>query len=108
MTQILVGHHREQGPAVMTDAFADGAGQLIVSPIACTGFRIGRDVRGHDAARKIVEPHHLANAFAARQHRAAMGIPVVQRMASGASGGSGEKIVAALQPLRQFVRTGGK
>jgi hypothetical protein len=55
----------------MADALPNGARQLIVGPIACAGFRIRSDVRGHDAAGKIAEPHDLANAFAARQYRRA-------------------------------------
>ena len=78
MTQLLVGHHRKQAPAIMTDAFPYGAGQLIVGPIARTGLRIRRNVRRHDAAREIFKPHLLTNTFAARQRRAAMGVPVMR------------------------------
>ena len=78
MTQMLIWHDGEQGPAIMSDAFPYGAGQLIVGPIARTGFWIGRNIRRHDSAREIFEPHLLTNTFATRQHRAAMGVPVMQ------------------------------
>ena len=46
----LVGHKGEKGAAVMADAFADGARQLIVGPIPCSGFFVGCEVGGNDTA----------------------------------------------------------
>src|SRR5438309_720834 len=44
MAVVFVGHHRKQSAAVVADAFAAGARQLVVGPIAGAGFRVRRDV----------------------------------------------------------------
>src|SRR5882672_1412356 len=86
MSQTLVGHHREQCSPIVPDAFPNSTSQLVVGPGASAGFRIGSDIRGHDATWKIFEPHHLSDAFGAGYDRAAMLVPVMQRMTSCASG----------------------
>jgi hypothetical protein len=49
-TEVLVGHDRKQRAAVMADAFANGARQLVVGPIAGAGFWIRRDVGRNDSS----------------------------------------------------------
>jgi hypothetical protein len=58
--QILIRHHaiirvRHEGKKrapVMTNTFADSAGQLVVSPIARAGFRVRCDIGWDDTAGK--------------------------------------------------------
>src|SRR5580700_7789664 len=82
----------------MADAFPDGSCQLIVSPGAGASFGVGSDIRGDDATWKVLEPHHLTDAFATRRHRPAMLTPVVHGVASGASRCRSEQIPAPFQP----------
>ena len=77
----LVRHHRKQRPAVVSDAFAYRARQLIVGPVARAGFRIGREVRRHHAAGKAVHRHLLAGAEHVGLDRRIVLLPPVRRMA---------------------------
>lgn len=100
VAEVLIRHHGEKRSPVVTDAFPDGARQLVVGPVPGTGFGIWSNVGRHDAPGEIAEPHNLADASAARQDRPSVDIPVVQGMAAGASGRRRKEIAATFQTLR--------
>src|SRR5208282_2690636 len=47
-----VRHQGEKGAPVMANTLADGACQLVIGPIAGSGFRVRRDIGGNDSSRK--------------------------------------------------------
>ena len=42
-------------------AYANGAGDLVVTPLPSSSLRIGREVRRDDPARQAIQRHHLAS-----------------------------------------------
>src|SRR5580700_5179980 len=60
---VLVRHNGKKGAAIVADAFAYSAGQLIISPTARPGLLIGGKVRRHDAPGQTSVGQNLSGSF---------------------------------------------
>ena len=103
--EIRVWHERKQRPPVVTDAFADGARQLVVGPFACARFRIGSDVRRiHLSGETLQHIHVLARAERVGQNRRIVRSPVVLRVATHAVCHVPDEVLAARQARRRALK----
>ncbi len=76
-------HGGVQRPSIVTDPFADGPGQHVVSPGARARLGVRRDVGRDDASIAFLAGHH-SSPLPAGDWRCAGGIPVALRMADKA------------------------
>ena len=97
VAEVFVGHDRKQCCAVSRDAFADGAGDGVIAPVAKTSHRIGSDV-GRDQPKIALFKYDLARAFLGSQH-GWVRFAVVFRVASHAMHDSVHEIIPATQAL---------
>ena len=89
----------------MTDAFADGAREHVVSPIPGAGFGVRGDVGRDDAARKALEKAHVLTAcFHADRNRRVTLRPIVRRMAKRAIGDVFHEISATRETLGRALK----
>ena len=79
----------------MTDAFTNGARQLIVGPRARACLRVGSDIAGHDAPGEPKIWQHLTRASLACRYRFIALEQVMFRMA----------VDATARPVREIAST---
>ena len=62
VAEMFVRHDRKQRASVSSDAFADGAGDGVIAPLADAGFRIRSNI-GRDDSKTSFFKQDLAGAF---------------------------------------------
>src|ERR1035441_9438925 len=100
-----VGHHGKKRPAVVSNALANRAGQLVVRPFAGPRFRIGSQVGRNDAPGKIGFRLNLPGALCARDEGRTRSRPIMTGMAVQAATQSHSDVSPALQALRWAVKS---
>lgn len=100
---ILVRHDREQRTAVVSDAFADGACQLIVGPGTSAGFSVGRDVRRSDDEATLIDHHAAAAPGGEGRRNSRRRISIEVRVTIKAAEHSFNQVLAVLQAPRRAL-----
>ena len=107
VAEMFVGHDRKQSASISRDAFADGAGDGVIAPLANSGFRVGSNI-GRDDSKISFFKQDLAGAFLGSQH-GWVRFAVVLRVASHAMHDGVHQVIPALQARwRGFERTCGE
>src|SRR5581483_794175 len=94
-----VRHEREKRPPIVADAFAYGAGELIVGPAAGTGFRIGSQIGGDHSAWQAAERNNLPRPLGTGNDRIAMLGVVMLRVTNLTSAQGVKDVLATLDAL---------
>src|ERR1700680_1211804 len=93
-------HQRKQRVSVTTNAFANGAGQLIIRPRANTGFRIRSEVPSNERTWQASQWKNLADPSLRSRRLSAIG-PVFERSVTNhAAGNMFREVGPTLLPLR--------
>src|ERR1039457_2867484 len=85
----------------MSNAFADGACELIVAPVSSSRLTVGRDVGRNDSSRQTLDWKNLSRTFLSRYEGRSRRFPVVLRMALEASQGAAHQVLAASEAGRR-------
>src|SRR5208282_5440153 len=100
-----VGHYGKKRPAVVSNALANRAGELIVRPVASPSFEIRRKVGRDDAPWEIVVRQNLSCTFRARYDGCPRSRPIMRGMAIHAAAQSRSDISPSRQALRRTFKS---